>query len=51
MTPIVIIGDGHAAAQLCSGLAEAGLAQGAQLVCEEPVVPYQRLPLSKSACG
>ncbi len=49
MTPIVIIGGGHAAAQLCSGLAEAGLAQGAQLVCEEPVVPYQRPPLSKTA--
>jgi 3-phenylpropionate/trans-cinnamate dioxygenase ferredoxin reductase subunit len=49
MTPIVIIGGGHAAAQLCSGLAEAGLAQGVQLVCEEPVVPYQRPPLSKTA--
>ena len=45
---IVIVGGGHAAAQLCAGLAEAGLGARLQLVCEEPQLPYQRPPLSKS---
>jgi 3-phenylpropionate/trans-cinnamate dioxygenase ferredoxin reductase component len=49
MNPIVIVGGGHAGAQLCSALAEAGLAAQVHLVCEEPVVPYQRPPLSKTA--
>lgn len=45
---IVIVGGGHAAAQLCMGLVEAG--QGAQvhLVCEEAHLPYHRPPLSKT---
>ena len=44
---IVIVGGGHAAAQLCVGLVEAGLGARVHLVCEEERVPYQRPPLSK----
>ncbi|HQC94521.1 MAG TPA: FAD-dependent oxidoreductase [Aquabacterium sp.] len=47
-TPIVIIGGGHAAAPLCAALAEAGLGAQVHLVCAEPVLPYQRPPLSKA---
>jgi 3-phenylpropionate/trans-cinnamate dioxygenase ferredoxin reductase component len=46
--PIVIIGGGHAAAQLCAGLATAGLGARVHLVCEEAELPYQRPPLSKA---
>ena len=45
---IVVIGGGHAAAQLCAGLAEAGLGARLHLVCDEAHLPYQRPPLSKS---
>ncbi|MDM0012804.1 FAD-dependent oxidoreductase [Variovorax sp. J22P168] len=45
---IVIIGGGHAAAQLCAGLAEAGQGARVHLVCEEAAVPYHRPPLSKA---
>ena len=45
---IVIIGGGHAAAQLCAALAEAGQGSTVHLVCEEGALPYQRPPLSKS---
>ena len=45
---IVIIGGGHAAAQLCGGLAAAGHGARVHLVCEEPELPYQRPPLSKA---
>ena len=49
MTPaIVIVGGGHAAAQLCASLVEAGVSAQVHLVCEEPQLPYQRPPLSKS---
>ena len=48
MNNIVIIGGGHAAAQLCSGLVEAGPGARVHLVCEETLVPYQRPPLSKT---
>ena len=48
MNPIVIIGGGHAAAQLCAGLAEAGQAGRVHLVCEEACEPYHRPPLSKA---
>lgn len=44
---IVIVGGGHAAAQLCAALAEAGHGGRVHLVCEEGVLPYQRPPLSK----
>ncbi|MBS0445484.1 MAG: FAD-dependent oxidoreductase [Proteobacteria bacterium] len=46
--PIVIIGGGHAGAQLCAGLAEAGLGARVHLVCDEPELPYHRPPLSKA---
>ena len=46
--PIVIVGGGHAAAQLCTALHEAGLGRRVHLVCEEAELPYQRPPLSKS---
>ncbi len=45
---IVIVGGGHAAAALCSGLAAAGLGARVHLVCDEAELPYQRPPLSKS---
>ena len=45
---IIIIGGGHAAAQLCAGLAEAGQGARVHLVCEEAAIPYHRPPLSKS---
>ena len=45
---IVIIGGGHAAASLCAGLNEAGLAKQVHVVCEEQELPYQRPPLSKA---
>jgi 3-phenylpropionate/trans-cinnamate dioxygenase ferredoxin reductase component len=45
---IVIVGGGHAAAQLCGTLAAAGRARGVHLVCEEPALPYHRPPLSKT---
>lgn len=45
---IVIIGGGHAAAQLCAGLAEAGQGARTHLVCEESWLPYHRPPLSKA---
>lgn len=45
--PLVIIGGGHAAAQLCGALHEAGAGARVHLVCEEPALPYQRPPLSK----
>jgi len=46
--PIVIVGGGHAAAQVCAGLVTAGRGAGVHLVCEEPELPYQRPPLSKA---
>ena len=44
---IVILGGGHAGAQLSAGLHELGIAAATQLVCEEAVLPYHRPPLSK----
>jgi 3-phenylpropionate/trans-cinnamate dioxygenase ferredoxin reductase subunit len=46
--PIVIIGGGHAGAQLCAALAAAGRAHDVALICEEPQLPYHRPPLSKA---
>jgi len=46
--PIVIVGGGHAAAQLCTALVEGGLGARVHLVCEESRLPYQRPPLSKA---
>ncbi len=45
---IVVVGGGHAGAQLCAGLAQAGSGRRVQLVCEEAQLPYQRPPLSKA---
>jgi 3-phenylpropionate/trans-cinnamate dioxygenase ferredoxin reductase component len=45
---IVVVGGGHAAAQLCAALATAGQGARVHLVCEEPELPYQRPPLSKA---
>ncbi len=47
MNEIVIVGGGHAGAQLCGGLVAAGQGHRIHLVCAEPVLPYQRPPLSK----
>ncbi len=48
MNSIVIVGGGHAGAQLCGALAEAGLGSQVHLVCAEGLLPYQRPPLSKA---
>lgn len=48
MNEIVIVGGGHAGAQLCGALAAAGQGARVHLVCEEPWLPYQRPPLSKA---
>ncbi len=45
---IVIVGGGHAAAALCAALAAEGQGARVHLVCAEPLLPYQRPPLSKS---
>jgi 3-phenylpropionate/trans-cinnamate dioxygenase ferredoxin reductase subunit len=45
---IVIVGGGHAAAQLCISLVDAGCNSQISLISEEAVLPYQRPPLSKS---
>ncbi|MGE5116547.1 MAG: FAD-dependent oxidoreductase, partial [Betaproteobacteria bacterium] len=45
---IVIVGGGHAGVQLCAALVEAGQGARVHLVCDEPLLPYQRPPLSKA---
>ena len=44
----VIVGAGHAAAQLCASLRQARWPGRITLVGDEPTVPYHRPPLSKS---
>src|SRR4051812_44615509 len=44
---IVIVGGGHAGAQLCGALAAAGRAGDVHLVCGDAEMPYHRPPLSK----
>ncbi|MEO8296828.1 MAG: FAD-dependent oxidoreductase [Burkholderiales bacterium] len=46
--PIVVIGGGHAGAQVCASLATQGQGARVHLVCEETELPYQRPPLSKT---
>jgi 3-phenylpropionate/trans-cinnamate dioxygenase ferredoxin reductase subunit len=46
--PIVIVGAGHAAVQLCASLIEAGQGHRVHLLSAEQELPYQRPPLSKS---
>ena len=47
MQRIVIVGAGHAAAQLCASLTEFKLEAEITLVGQEPLLPYHRPPLSK----
>jgi len=48
MEKIVIIGGGHAAAQLVTSLRQKKFEGSVTLVSDEPHVPYQRPPLSKA---
>jgi len=48
MTRILIVGAGHASAQLCASLREQGHEGPITLVGEEPHLPYHRPPLSKT---
>ncbi|OZI77200.1 NAD(P)/FAD-dependent oxidoreductase [Bordetella genomosp. 12] len=48
MRQIVIIGGGHAAAQLCGSLADSGQDMAITLISEEAHLPYHRPPLSKT---
>lgn len=48
MQKVVIVGGGHAAAQLCASLIEGNFAGTVTLVCEEASLPYHRPPLSKT---
>ncbi len=45
---VVIVGGGHAAAQLCVSLRQAKWPGSITMVCDEPSAPYHRPPLSKS---
>jgi 3-phenylpropionate/trans-cinnamate dioxygenase ferredoxin reductase subunit len=45
---VVVVGGGHAGAQLCAGLMAVEPGRPVHLVCEEDVLPYQRPPLSKT---
>jgi 3-phenylpropionate/trans-cinnamate dioxygenase ferredoxin reductase subunit len=47
MTRLVIIGGGHAAAQIATSLRMKKFEGEVTLISDEPVVPYQRPPLSK----
>ncbi len=48
MQKVVIVGGGHAAAQLCASLVEGEFKGSVTLVCEEASLPYHRPPLSKT---
>ncbi|MCO5121047.1 MAG: FAD-dependent oxidoreductase [Burkholderiaceae bacterium] len=48
MTSILIVGAGHASAQLCASLREQGHDGPITLVGAEPHLPYHRPPLSKT---
>ncbi len=48
MTKIVIIGGGHAAAQAVTSLRQKKFDGEVTLISDEPIVPYQRPPLSKA---
>lgn len=45
---ILVVGGGHAGVQAVTSLRQAGFEGQLTLACEEPDVPYQRPPLSKS---
>src|SRR6476660_1980391 len=44
---VVIVGAGHAGFQLAASLRQGGFGGTIQLLSDEPVLPYQRPPLSK----
>lgn len=48
MTGIVIIGGGQAAASMAAKLRNLGFVGDVTILCDEPVPPYQRPPLSKA---
>lgn len=48
MQKVVIVGGGHAAAQLCGSLVDGKFTGAITLVCEENHLPYHRPPLSKT---
>src|ERR671939_1612579 len=45
--PVVIVGASHAGFQLAASLRQAGFDGRVVLIGDEPVLPYQRPPLSK----
>jgi 3-phenylpropionate/trans-cinnamate dioxygenase ferredoxin reductase component len=45
---LVVIGAGQAGAQLAMSLRQGGYAPSIRLICDEPYLPYQRPPLSKT---
>ena len=45
---VVIIGGGQAGAQAAVSLRKEGFSGSITMICEEPVLPYQRPPLSKT---
>src|SRR5260370_7267638 len=45
--PVVMVGAGHAGSQLAASLRQNGIEGGITLMGDEPVLPYQRPPLSK----
>src|SRR5437764_4162758 len=45
--PIIIVGAGHAGFQLAASLRQHGFEDRITLISDEPVLPYQRPPLSK----
>lgn len=48
MTRLLIVGGGHAAAQLCASLVDQQFDGRITLITDEPHVPYHRPPLSKT---
>ena len=48
MMNIVVVGGGHASAQLCASLAELKMEARVELISEEAYLPYHRPPLSKA---
>ena len=44
---VVIVGAGHAGFQLAASLRQGGFDGPIQLLSDEPILPYQRPPLSK----
>ena len=46
---VVLVGGGHAAAAFVNALRRAGFEGRLSLLSEEPVLPYHRPPLSRSA--